>query len=289
MNWFRQLFQRSRIYGDLTEEIRQHIEEKTEELMAGGLSREDAEYAAKRQFGNVTRIEESGREVWMWPRLESTLSDVRFAIRKLRNSPGFALTAIITLALGIGANVVVFSVLNGLILRPLAVPQPDNLFQVSKGKIGWDAQSYVDYVDYRDRNSSFSGMLAYSTLRAGLTVGTSAVRSWGYSASGNYFDVLGIQPALGRFFHASDEHGLGSAPYIVISNDFWRRQFNSSPSVLGQIVELNKHSFTVIGVAPRDFRGTEIFFWPDYWIPTMNAEQVTGWSDLCCRDHLGWS
>ncbi len=287
MNWLRRFFTRGEIYGDLAEEIQQHLAEKIEALMAEGMSRAEATSNAKREFGNVTRTEERGREAWMWPKAEGLLTDAKFAVRRLRKSPGFAITAILTLALGIGANVVVFSVLNGLILRPLDVPQPGNLYQVSRARAGMDAQSYPDYVDFRDRDASFSGMLAYRLLNAGLTVGKSAVRSWGYATSGNYFDVLGVQPALGRFFHASDEHGPASAPYIVISDDFWRRQFDSDPRVLGEPVTLNHHSFTVIGVARPGFRGTDFFFWPDYWIPIVNAEQVTGWSDLCCRDHLG--
>lgn len=289
MNWFERIFRRAKIYSDLKEEIQQHIAEKIESLMASGMNRDAAEFAARREFGNVIRTEESSREPWMWPRTESFVWDVKFALRKLKTSPGFALTAILTLALGIGANVVVFSVLNGLILRPLAVPEPTNLFQISRGKDDGDWQAYPDYIDYRDRDSSFSGMLAYDLLRVGMTFGNSTVRSWGYSSSGNYFDVFGVYPALGRFFHASDEHGLASAPYIVLSNDFWRRQFGSSRQVLGAIVQLNQHPFTVIGVAPKDFHGTDVFFWPDYWIPTVNAEQVTGWSDLCCRDHLGFT
>lgn len=287
MNWLKPLFTRRQIYRDLKEEIQQHLEEKVEALMAAGLSRRDAEDAARREFGNTTTIEESGREVWMWVRVERLLADVMFALRKLRHSPGFALTATLTLALGIGANVVVFSVLNGLILRPLPVPQPNNLYEVLRGKTGGEGQSYPDYRDFRDRNPSFSGLLTYGFLRAGLSVDKSSISSWGYSASGNYFDVLGIQPVLGRFFHASDEHGLGSAPYIVLSYDFWSRRFQSNPKVLGKTVLLNQHPFSVIGVAPKDFRGTEVFFWPDYWIPITNAQEVTGWDDFCCRDHMG--
>ncbi len=278
-------FNRRKIYSDLSEEIRQHIEEKVEALMADGMTRKDAESAARREFGNVTLIEESSREPWTWPRTESILSDLKFAFRRLRKSPGFTFTAVLTLALGIGANVVVFSVLNGLILRPLAVPQPENLYQVSQAKAGWDVQSYRDYLDFRDRDSSFNGLLAYGWRSAGLRAGESVVRSWGYTASGNYFDVLGVQPAIGRFFHASDEHGPGSAPYIVLSNDFWRRQFNSDPHVLGEKVFLNQHPFTVIGVAPQDFRGTDILFRLDYWIPIVNEAQVTGFDNLPYRDH----
>ncbi len=287
MNWFMQLFRRGQIYGDLAEEIEERLAEKVDALVAGGMSRKEAEFAARRGFGNVRRIEEQGREAWMWPTAESLLDDIRFAIRRLRRSPGFALTAIMTLALGIGANVIVFSVLNGVILRPLAVPNPENIFQMSRGNDASDYHSYPDYADLRDRDKSMSGLLAYGALTAGLTIDKATIPSWGYTASGNYFDVLDVKPALGRFFHASDEHGLASAPYIVLSNDFWHRQFGASNSVLRKTVRLNQHPFTVIGVAPEDFRGTDVFFWPDYWIPIVNAEQVTGWSDLCCRDHIG--
>ena len=286
MNWFLQLFRRGQIYGDLAEEIEEHLAEKVDALVAGGMSRKEAELRARREFGNVTRIEEQGREAWMWPKMEGLLEDIRFAMRRLSRSPGFALTAIATLALGIGANVIVFSVLNGVILRPLAVPNPEKMFQLTRGKDASDYHSYPDYADLRDRDKSMSGLIAYGALTAGLTIDKATLPSWGYTASANYFDVLGVKPALGRFFHSSDEHGLGSAPYIVLSNDFWHRQFGGNDSVLGTTVLLNQHPFTVIGVAPEDFRGTEVFFWADYWIPIVNAEQVTGWSDLCCRDHI---
>ena len=291
MGWFRQLFTRSKIYDDLHEEIEQHLAEQVESLMAEGMIRREAEQAARRTFGNVTRIEERGREAWIWHRAESVLSDVKFAIRKLRHSPGFALTAIIPLALGIGANVVVFSILNGLLLRPLDVPHPENLVQITRVAMGniVDWQSYPDYRDFRDRDTSFSGLLTTGVTRTGISIGDSSQKSWGASVSANYFDVLGVEPELGRFFHQQDDRGLGSAPFIVLSNDFWRRRFNSSAQVVGQTVRLNQHVFTVIGVAPRAFSGLDPFFWPDFFIPIVNAEQVTGRSDLCCRDHMGVS
>ena len=259
MRWLRQLFTRRQIYSDLSEEIRLHLAEKVETLMAGGMNRKDAEYAAKREFGNIARIEESGHEPWMWPRAESILADIRFTLRKLRHSPGFALTAIFTLAVGIGANVVTFSVLNGILLRPIDVPHPGNLFQVAGGENHGDSQSYPDYLDYQNRNQSFAGLLAYKVLSVGLGIDKSVSSSWGNAASGNYFDVLGLQPALGHFFHASDEHGRGSAPYIVLSYDFWQRRFAASPQALGKIITLNQHPFTVIGVAPQNFHGTDYF------------------------------
>ena len=289
MSWFSRLFLRRQIYSDLSEEIQQHLSEKIEALMSEGMSRDDAEHAAKRAFGNATRIEESGREAWVWPKTEDILADFRFAVRKHIRSPGFAATAILTLALGIGANVIVFSVLNGLILKPLHVPHPDNLFSILHGNEGFGNHSYRDYVDFRDRDLSFSGMLAFQYLRVGLTIRKSVAQSWGMATSGNYFDVLEVQPALGRFFHAADEHGPGSAPYVVISYDLWRGQLNRDPKVIGETVELNKHLFTVVGVAPEGFHGTGAFFlWPDYWIPVMNAAQVTGFDDLPYRDHFAF-
>jgi predicted permease len=285
MQWLTRLFSRRRIYSDLSEEIRQHMEEKIAALVASGMTLEEARYAARREFGNATRIEESGREVWGWPAMEGILSDLKFAIRKLRQSPGFALTAIMTLALGIGANVVIFGLVNGLLLRPLDVPDPGNLFEVVHGRGGFASQSYRDYLDYRDRNSSFSGMLAYEYMGAGFSVGKGAVRSWGYAASGNYFDVLGVKPSLGRFFSLADVHGPGSAPLIVLSHGFWQSQFDSNPQVLGETVLLNHHPFTVVGVAGENFHGTDSFFVADYWIPLLDVSEVTGFDDLCCRDH----
>jgi len=132
MDWLRQLFTRRRIYDDLADEIRDHLDEKVEALMAEGMGRNEAMRRAKRDFGNVARIEERGREAWMWPRVEGIFADARIAVRRLKKSPGFTITAVLTLALGIGANVVVFSMLNGLILRPLDVPEPRNLFQISR-------------------------------------------------------------------------------------------------------------------------------------------------------------
>ena len=215
--------------------------------------------------------------------MPTLLQDLRYAVRQLRKSPGFAITAILTLALGVGANVVVFSVLNALILRPLNVPQSQSLYIVEHKAHDYFMQSYPDYVDYRDRNSTFSAMASYYPTSAALSTGKSATRNFGYLASGNYFDMLGVQPALGRFFHSSDEHGPDSAPYIVLSYDFWHSRFNGNPHILGTTVDVNKHPFTVIGVAPEPFHGTEIFYWPDFWAPMVDVQQVEGFSWLSRR------
>ncbi|HEY6850245.1 MAG TPA: ABC transporter permease [Terracidiphilus sp.] len=259
---------------DLERELRSDLELEEEEQRESGLSSEEARYAARRAFGNLTIIKELTYETWGWVPLERLLEDLRYAVRQLRRSPGFAVTAMAILALGVGANVVVFSVMNALILRPLNVPQPQSLYLVEHREHGSYMQSYPDYLDYRDGNSTFSDLSAFDTTDTAIRIGKSAHKSYGYVASGNYFDMLGIQPALGRMFHANDERGVNSAPYIVLSYDFWRERFNENPNVVGTTVDLNTHPFTVIGVAPREFHGTEIFFWPDFWIPMVEVPQI---------------
>jgi predicted permease len=190
--------------------------------------------------------------------------------------------AVLTLALGIGANAVVFGVLNGLILRPLNVPQADDLFMIEHAR-GNGYQSYADYVDLRDRNRSFDGLAASNIDLAGLDSGGNPVRAWLDEVSGNYFDVLRLQPFLGRFFHTSDEHGPNSAPYIVLSHTYWHTHFQDDRGIVGRTVQLNKHPFTIIGVAPPGFHGTLLFITPDFFLPIVNQEQIDGENLLNAR------
>jgi predicted permease len=210
------------------------------------------------------------------------LQDLKFALRQLRKSPGFTLTAIVTLALGIGANAVVFSILNALILKPVNVPQGQNLYMVQRGQ--YPSQSYLDYLDLRDRNRSFESLILEELVGAvGVDTGGNPSTAWPELVSGNYFDGLGIQPYLGRFIHAADEKGYDSAPYVVLSYEYWRSHFESDRGVVGRMVEINKHPFTIIGVAPESFHGTELFFAPAIWIPLVNAPEVTGFNNLQYR------
>ncbi len=184
-------------------------------------------------------------------------SDLKLALRQLRKSPGFALTAIVTLALGIGANAVVFSVLNAVVLRPLNVPEAQNVYTVQRFQ--YPSQSYPDYLDLRDRNRTFESLMTFQIIGpVGVDTGKNPSIAWPYLASGNYFDGLGIQPYLGRFFHASDEKGPNSAPYVVLSYAYWHGHFVGDKSVIGRKVDINKHPFTIMGVAPPSFRGTEL-------------------------------
>jgi predicted permease len=221
-------------------------------------------------------------------------TDIRLALRQLRKAPGFAVTAVLTLALAIGANAIVFSVLNALILRPLNVPHPENLFMLERayGADTSPSESYPDYRDLRDRNRSFDSLVLYNIMGGvGLDTGHgNPLVVWPYMVSGNYFDALGVQPYLGRFIHASEEHGENSVPEIVLSYALWHSQFNGDPGAVGRTVQINKHSFTIIGVARPDFRGTELFFAPDLWAPIVNSPQISSWSSLEERgNHSAWA
>jgi predicted permease len=215
--------------------------------------------------------------------METLLQDVHFSVRVLRKSPGFTIAAVLTLALAIGANAVVFAALNAVILRSLNVPRAESLYLFQHVSDYSAAQSYPDYLDLRDRNRSFDGLATYNITQAGLDTGDHPSRVWLYEASGNYFDVLGIQPYLGRFFHASDEHGPNSAPYIVLSYGYWHTHFQDDRGMLGRTVQVNKHPFTIIGVAPPGFHGTLMFFSPDFFLPLVNQEQVDGTNLLNAR------
>ena len=183
--------------------------------------------------------------------MRSLFQDVRYSWRTLRKSPGFAVVAILTLALSIGANTVVFGVLNAMMLRPLNLPHEESLYSIERDH--FVMESYPNYVDLRDRNRSFDGLAAFTIDQPALDIGQGPSLVWGEEATGNYFDVLGIQPYLGRFFHGSDEHGPNSAPYIVLSYSYWHSHFHDDRGVLGRVVQLNKNPFTILGVAPPEF------------------------------------
>jgi predicted permease len=273
---------RSEVGEDMEEEQRSHIQYRADDLERSGLDRARAERQARVEFGARERFKEECHQAMGGHFFETLVQDVRFAARVLRKSTGFSFAAVVTLALAIGANAVVFGIMDGLLLRTLNVPQWDTLWGTMYGaNPGWE--SYPNYVDLRDRNRSFEDLAAFKLAFTAMETGKDVSVANGFATSGNYFDVLRIQPYLGQVFHASDEHGPNSAPYIVLTYAYWHTRFQNDRGVIGRVVQLNKHPFTIIGVAPPDFQGTVMFLAPDFFMPIMNQAQVDGENLLDAR------
>jgi predicted permease len=281
------LFRGSEIDAEMEEELRSHIQHRADDLERSGLDRAEAERRARIEFGGQVKYQEECHDALGNNFIETLVQDVRFSLRVLRKSPGFTIAAVVTLALAIGANAVVFGILNALILHPKNVPEAQSLYGIEHGSDKSPLQSYPDYLDLRDRNHSFDGLAAYNVCWAGLDTGKDPTEVGGYEVSGNYFDALGIQPYLGRFFNAADEHGPNSAPYMVLTYSFWHSHFQDDRSVVGRVVRLSKHPFTIVGVAPPDFQGTLLFISPDFFIPLANREQLDGEDILNARGNRG--
>jgi len=257
MIWFKQLWMRRRIYSDLSEEIRQHLDENIEALLADGMSREEAEQAARRQFGNVTAIEERGREAWIYPFIESLWADLKYAIRQLRKNPGYASTAILILALGIGATAGVFSLVDAVLLRPLPFPEPNRLLWISQQDhslpgMATESLSYPDYFDWREQNRTFSGLASYVGGGATLQTTGESQRLDSQTVSSNFFTVLGVAPILGRNFEWNGEKPANRA--VMLSYSLWQSQFGSARDVVGSSIHIDGHNYTVAGVMPNGFQ-----------------------------------
>ncbi len=207
--------------------------------------------------------------------MQTLWQDLRFAFRMLNKNRGFTFVAVLTLAVAIGANAVVFSAMNGLFLRALNVPQPETLYTLEHGSDKDSGESYPDYLDLRDRNRSFDSLIASNMNQVSLDTGKNPSRAWVYEVSANYFDALGVQAYLGRLIHPSDEH----ASDIVLTYAYWHTHFQDDRSVVGRVLRLNSHPFTVIGVTPPGFRGTVLIFSADFFAPIVNQQQ-DGAADL---------
>jgi predicted permease len=278
MRRLRDLFHRRTFEDRMSEEIRFHIEHRVEDLIRRGHSPDEARRLAILEFGSREAHKEKCREAGGFLFFSEIWRDLQYASRILRRSPGFTFIAVLSLALGIGANTVVFSVLEALILRPLPITEPRQVYSVNSG--GQPQQSFPNYRDLRDRNSAFESLFAYRVAPMNLDVAGSAQRVWGYLVTGNYWTSLGIKPALGRFFTAAEDVNPGASPYAVLSYATWRNRFASDPSIPGKEIRLNGHSYTVLGVAPAPFHGTELFYWPEVWVPMTMQPQIEGRSWL---------
>jgi predicted permease len=255
MNWLKQLFSRRRLYTDLSDEMSQHLDEKVEELVESGMPRAEATAAARRAFGNVTLIENDSREVWQWRFVEQFLADIRFGFRTLRKNPGFATVAILTLALGIGANTAMFSVVQGVVLAPLRYFQPDRLVMVLESNLQFpqDAISYPNFLDWQRGARSFE-QIAAAMLDQGYDVTAPGLPEHldGAELSSGFFRTLGVEPSLGREFSPREDQ-RGGTPVVIISDHLWRNRFGADPQALGKPVTLGGVDYTIVGILSANF------------------------------------
>lgn len=278
---------------EIVEELALCFEAVYEDALAAGLSEAEAEARAVQGYDwrllecELSRAEQPLARRALQPSLElierkggigmeSLIQDLRFGARTLMKQPGFTLIAVITLALGIGANTGVFSLVNTVLLRPLPIAQPERVFEITPLREGADigATSYPVYKDFRDRNDALEGLAAYRFAPMSLSRNGNNERVWGYLVSGNYFDVLGVRAAQGRMFTQEEDRAPGAHPVVVLSYGCWQRRFDGDPNLVGQTITINNYSFTVVGVAPPEFNGTALIFTPEIYAPLNMAKQI---------------
>jgi putative ABC transport system permease protein len=263
---------------ELDQDVLDHIERETQDNIERGLSPEQARYAAMRKFGNVMRVKEEAREVWGWIWLDHLLRDIRYAFRMLRKSPGFTAAAVLTLALGIGANTAVFSAVYAILLRPLPYKDPARLMLLNETtpKVGTVSVSHPNFLDWRAGSHMFSQMAAVHTVGFNLAGITQPESVSGVAVSPNYLSMMGVQPLLGRDFDMAEEKA-GTPPVVLLGYALWQTQFGGAPGAVGKTISLDGRGFTVVGVLPPDYRAldkTEVMLPIGVWA-TDHAREAT--------------
>jgi len=284
MNWIIRLFRKQQNEKQLDAELRFHLERQIADGIAAGMPPEEARRRAQLEFGGLESIKQQTRESRRGNFLETLFQDLAYGVRMLRKSPSLTIIVVITLALGIGVNTAIFSVLNGWLFRPLPVRAPEQIHVLAFSQDHNGSNfSYPDLLDFRKQSEAFSDLFAYGLSVAGLSA-NGTPREFGYSSvTGNYFSALGVTPALGRFFLPGEGETPGAPLLVVLGNSYWRKNFGSDPSVVGAQVLVNGRPATIIGVAPKDFHGTLFAIEMDGYL-TLNAmamakESSQFWTD----------
>ncbi len=257
----KRIFARKRIYTELSESMQEHLAERIDELMSDGLTHIQAEQAAKREFGNLALIEQRSREVWQWPTVESIASDMKFALRRLRKSPAFAAAVILTLAIGIGANTAVFSVVNSVLIRPLPYPQPEQLVSLHLNALG--APGLADfrdelrlsasmYLTFSAHNRTFQSVGVWIPGTANITGLARPEEVQTALVSGGVLEALGVAPAAGRWLNAADQDPRGTKA-VMLGYGYWERRFGGDKSAVGRTIEVDSLPRVIVGVMPRGF------------------------------------
>src|SRR2546421_3209201 len=255
MNWVSRLFGKRKREEELGEEVRSHLEMAARERVERGVDDDEAVRAARREFGNVELVREVTRDAWGWGFLDRWMQDLRFGVRMIAKSPVFAAVAILTLALGIGANTALFSVVNGVLLNPLPYPEPEQLVTLAESKPNFASGSisFPNFRDWRKDNRTFSAMGMARESSFNLTGTGDAEQVGAQFISSDYLQLLGVKPVIGRFFSEGEDQ-IGASPLVLISAEFWSRKFGSPSSVVGKGITLDGRSYTIIGVVPASFQ-----------------------------------
>src|SRR5215475_4102158 len=274
--WLISFTRRRKLEREMEEEMRFHLEMQIEQNLASGMAAEEAHYAARRQFGNQTWLKEVSREMWSLNSIETLMQDLRYGARMLGKNPGFTVVAALTLALGIGANTAIFSVVNAVLLRPLPYPEARQLALISENfsqsGLNRILVSPPEYLDYRDRSRSFSQVAAYRRQSFTLTGAGEAEMLRGTVCSTNLFETLGVRPALGRAFLPGEDRPGGNQ-VVALSHDLWQRRFGADPHVVGQKLTLNDIVVEVVDVMPPGIQFPPL---TDIWSPIAFTNELLG-------------
>src|SRR6185295_1306994 len=266
------LVRRRRLERDLDDELAFHLAMREADYRREGLSAAVAADAARRRFGNVAHLKEQTRDMWIFPSFESLRQDARYALRTLRKSPGFTFVAVFALAVGIGGNTAIFSLIDAVRLRALPYQEPDRLMvlwgNVVRTKVERRGASYPDYLDWQAQATTFDGMAAFGGGPAILALGDEPERINAEIVSPPYFSLLGVNAARGRTF-LPEEDGAQNTNALVLSDALWQRRFGGDPQVIGRAVRIEPRSFTIVGIMPPGFKG--LTDQADAWLPFVTA------------------
>jgi predicted permease len=283
VNWLR----RRRLENDLDRELRYHMDRRTSDLLRTGLAQFDARRQAALELGGVTQIQEEVRDIWLTRWLRDFAYDLRFSLRSFVGTLSFTITAVLSLALGIGATTAIYSLVHQVLIHALPVRQPDRLVlidwhgdAVTTGFGSWNLMSYPICRDLDQQTEFFEGVFCRALTTINLSTGGDYQPTEAEIVSGNYFQLLGVGPALGRVFVADDDGAPNTNPVAVLSYGFWKKQLGGAPDVVSRKVLVNQHPMTVIGVAAPMFQGIDIGEVPSVWTPaSMAAQAIPGFND----------
>src|SRR5215475_8504936 len=287
LNWFRL----RRLEGDLDRELQYHIDRRVTDLIHSGLPEPEARRRVALEFGSTTELREEVRDVWLSRWLRDFVHDLRFSARSVLRSPSLTATAVLSLALGIGATTALYSLIDQIVLRALPVDHPERLVlfnwngeQLAETFGSDNLMSYPICRDLEQQKQFFDGVFCRAATTINFSTGGVPKLAAAELVSGTYFSVLGVRPALGRLLSSDDDQTPGSSPVVVLSYDFWKNQFGGTPDMVGRKVLVNQHPMTVIGVAAPTFHGIDVGEVPSVWIPAaMSAQSIPGFQTMLDR------